>query len=73
MATLSLAQRLVQAEDAYHSLMTGRQAIVVVDQNGERVEFSRASGPQLAAYIQSLKQEIANPGGVTSGPMGVWF
>ena len=74
MATLSLAQRLVQAEDAYHAIMTGRQALVVGDQNGERVEYSRTNAAQLAAYIRTLKTEIANPTATPiTGPMGIWF
>jgi hypothetical protein len=74
MATLSLASRLVQAEDAYHAIMTGRQALVVVDQNGERVEYNRANAFQLAAYIRALKTEIANPTATPiTGPMGIWF
>lgn len=75
MATLSPAQRLVQAEDAYHAIVTGKQVLVVVDQNGERVEYSRANALQLSLYIQTLRREIANPslGSSFGGPMGVVF
>ena len=79
MATLTLAQKLVQAEDAYHRLMIGGQPLVVVDQNGERVEYTRANSAQLRAYILELQRAIASNGSAsngstpTTGPMGVIF
>jgi len=74
MATLTLAQKLVQAEDAYHRLMIGGQPLVVVDQNGERVEYTRANSAQLRAYILELQRAIASNGSTpTTGPMGVIF
>ena len=74
MATLTAAQKLVQAEDAYHRLMIGGQPLVVVDQNGERVEYTRANAAQLRAYILELQRLIASNGTTTaSGPMGVIF
>lgn len=54
-----LATRLAEARAAHHDLMTGRSALVYVDQNGERVEYQRASADRLAAYIRSLEQQIA--------------
>lgn len=53
------AELLVEAEAAYHKLMTGTLARVFVDQNGERVEYVSANASKLAAYIQSLKDIIA--------------
>lgn len=74
MATPTLAQKLVQAEDAYHRLMIGGQPLVVVDQNGERVEYTRANSAQLRAYILELQRLIASNGAtIASGPMGVIF
>lgn len=74
MATLTTQQKLDSAEAAYHDLMTGRSARVVVDQNGERVEFTAANAPRLQAYIESLKEQIS---GLTSsqarGPLAVFF
>lgn len=49
------AQRLAEAKAAYHSLVTGTMARVVVDQNGERVEFTSAKKADLYAYIQELQ------------------
>lgn len=70
----TLAELLVEAEAAYHALMIGQSARVVVDSNGERVEYTAANSAKLEAYIQSLKYKIAN-GGKSSrpGPAGVVF
>lgn len=68
MATVQ--ERLTQAEDAYHQLMLGQSARVVVDQNGERVEYTPANSTKLAAYITELKRQL---GTVTSGPMNVFM
>ena len=68
------AEKLVEAEAAYHDLMLGRSARVVVDSSGERVEFTAANAARLAAYIEELKQQIA--AGSTPrrrGPAGALF
>lgn len=57
----TIAEQLVEAEAAYHSLITGRSARVVIDQNGERVEFVAANRQQLYLYILSLKAQLAAP------------
>jgi len=49
--------KLQAAKDAYDALMTGTQARVVVDQNGERVEFVASNAQRLLAYINSLQAE----------------
>lgn len=71
----TLAEKLVQAEAAYHDLMIGRSARVVVDQNGERVEFTAANASRLAAYIADLKAQIGAASGtrVNRGPLRVFF
>lgn len=61
---------LTQAEQAYHLLMTGKSPRVVVDQNGERVEFTVASSTKLLQYIQRLRNQIA---GTTTAPMRPYF
>jgi hypothetical protein len=69
------AEKLVEAESAYHSLMIGASARVVVDQNGERVEYTAANASRLQAYITSLKNLIADEAGTfrVKGPLGVIF
>lgn len=55
----TLQTRLAAARAAYHRLMTGQSARVVVDQNGERLEFTSVSASGLAAYIADLTAQIA--------------
>lgn len=71
MAALTIQERLLAAECAYHDLMTGRSARVVVDQNGERVEFTAANAGRLQAYIDTLKAELSST--KTRCPLGVYF
>ena len=64
-----LTKRLADAEDAYHNLNVGRSARVVVDQNGERVEFTAANRAGLYNYIMQLKSQLPaeNGGGFCPG------
>ncbi len=70
---------LNDARKAYHALMTGTSPRVVVDQNGERVEFTAANGPKLYAYIQQLEMQLGVPCGQQAqaqtqyGPAGFVF
>jgi hypothetical protein len=61
---LTAAEKLADAKTQYHLLVTGQQAKVYVDQNGERVEFTTANRGALLAYIQKLEREVnsARPG-----------
>ena len=44
-----------EAKSAYHSLLTGTLAQVIVDgQDGTRVEYAKADQARLYAYIQEL-------------------
>jgi len=67
---LTLAEQLADAKAQYHLLVTGQQARVYVDQNGERVEFSAANRGELAKYIQRLENLIASTVS-RSGPMRI--
>lgn len=51
--------KLADARSAYHSLMTGTSARVIVDQNGERVEFTSINRGDLAKYIMALEAQLA--------------
>lgn len=57
-APLTLKQQLADAKKAYHELMLGRSARVVVDRNGERVEFTAARKADLYAYIRELESKV---------------
>lgn len=60
------AEMLAEAEREYHLLRTGQKARVVVDQNGERVEFTAANRADLKAYIDELKAAL----GTSTAPLG---
>lgn len=66
-----LEQRLAEAERSQHLLLTGKSARVLVDQNGERMEFTAINAYRLAAYIQDLKRQLGLL--TTVGPMRAWF
>lgn len=66
-----LNARLIEAEQAYHSIMMGGGVKTVVDQNGERVEYQQTNIRQLSAYILLLKQQLGI--GCGMGPLNVWF
>ena len=70
LSTATLTLYLAEAEAAYHNLVTGKMALVVVDQNGERVEYNRASAPRLLSYIEDLKRQLGT--GVV-GPLQPWI
>lgn len=59
---LTTAQKLAEARDAYHAIMTGQAVSRWVDQNGESVQYSRANVAQLTAYIAQLEAELLHPG-----------
>lgn len=69
----TLAEQLAEAQAAYHDLQTGKAARVVVDQNGERVEFVAANRQALYQYIQQLRAQITPPASTSVGPVGFLF
>lgn len=73
--TKTNAEKLVEAETAYHDLMVNGSVRVVVDQNGERVEYTAVNSAKLLAYIADLRAIIAGQAGlfVPRGPAGVIF
>lgn len=73
MTTLTLAEKLVQAEAAYHSLMIGESVREVVDQNGEKVVYTAANAARLQQYIAELKAQIANTSLSSRQPLRVFF
>lgn len=46
---------------AYQKLMNGRAAEEYVDQNGERVKFTRTDLTKLLAWINWLRQQLGLP------------
>lgn len=70
MATLD--EQIAEAKQAQHDLAIGKSVRVVVDQNGERVEFTAASLSRLDAYIAKLESKKTGSTGA-SGPLGFFF
>lgn len=75
LTTQQMVDNLTDARVQYHDLITGKAPRVVVDQNGERVEFVAANSKQLYLYIQQLEALVGSgtvvP--VTRGPTGFLF
>lgn len=72
---LSTQQKIDEAKAQLHLLVTGQQARVVVDMNGERVEFTAANRQGLVMYIAQLEAELAGKSLSPSAfrPLGFWF
>lgn len=67
-AIIATQALLNDARAKYHALVTGTAARVVVDQNGERVEFAAANRNSLYNYIQQLEGQLATTCGAASTP-----
>lgn len=76
-AIVATKQLLAEARQAYHALMTGTMARVVVDVSGERVEFSPANAQRLYNYIMELERQLAVQSGSSvipnNGPATFFF
>ena len=66
---MTLDEKIAEAEAAMHDLATGKQVRVVVDQSGERIEFTASSAARLRGYVEDLKAQKA--GSTRRGPMGI--
>lgn len=55
-----IRQRLAVAYEQYDKLITGRAPRVLVDQNGERLEYTAANAERLERYIASLEAKLAD-------------
>lgn len=53
-----LKMMLIDALDSLHNLRTGKMARVIVDKNGERVEFTSATQNGLITYINQLRNAM---------------
>lgn len=67
----TLQQWLSEAQIAYHTAMLSGTVTVVVDQNGERIEYGRSNPANLLKYIASLQAQINSLLGVAvvGGPL----
>lgn len=64
-----LRAMLADAEAAYQRLMLGRQPRVIIDANGERVEFTAVSADKLRAYVLDLQRRVGAASGCLGGVM----
>ena len=53
-----LLNRLEEAENALHDLNVTGAIRVVVDQNGERIEYTPTNTVRLSTYINKLKTDL---------------
>lgn len=58
MPVVATQAMLVEAREQYHKLVMGIAPRVVVDQNGERVEFTAANRQSLYNYIAELEKQL---------------
>jgi hypothetical protein len=58
----TLAERLAEAEAAYHDLVIGKAVVEVRDANGQTLRYTQANRAAMAAYIQDLKRQIDSTG-----------
>jgi len=56
---LTTAERLDEAQDALHQLLTGTLAVSVTDQNGERIIYEPANRAALERYVADLTAQLA--------------
>lgn len=61
---------LIDAEAAYHALLTGQAVVEVRAENGDMMKYNQANRSALSAYITSLKNLITPVAG-SSGPMRI--
>lgn len=61
---LTLAERLVEAEAAYHSLALGQSVVEVRDASGDTLRYKSTDKSSLKAYINELKELIAADAGI---------
>lgn len=57
---------------AYHNLLIGKAPKVIVDKNGERVEFTQSNKSDLLDYINALKS-LLDASSVNRAPLTPFF
>lgn len=67
--------QLTEMRADYAALVSGNKARVIVDQNGERVEFTAANAVRLYALIQEAETCLSSGTGIkrANRPMGFFF
>lgn len=70
---LTAQQKLDEANEAKHKLITGKLARVFLDQNGERVEFNKTNLADLDAYIRQLESVVSPTLAALKAPRPIGF
>ncbi len=70
-----LRTRLIEAEGAYHRLITGDREVEVEFSDGRRNKYSETTASDLKRYIDELRAQIAQQSSTLSvhGPVGFLF
>lgn len=68
MAELTTAQKLAEAKQARHEILTGKAVTRFIDQNGESVQYQMANVGRLESYIAELEALLA-PTAPYRGPL----
>ena len=68
-------EMLDEARAAYFRISTGQSVAVVIDQNGERIEFQKGNLTALADLIRKMEMEMEMAVGTTSAyrPLRTFF
>ena len=55
---MATQQQLDEARSAYHALLTGK-AVVSIQKNGRKVDYTPANRAELQRYISQLESELS--------------
>jgi hypothetical protein len=58
-------ERLDEAEQARHELLTGKSAVSISSSSGKSVSYEKANLAALESYIVGLRQKLGLPSGVS--------
>ena len=73
MPALTAQQRLDEARNALHELMTGTAAVEIRDSDGSSIRYTRADATRLRGYIKELEAEVAGSTADKRHPMRLTF
>ena len=69
---VKIQQLLQEAQDAYHSLITGTKA-VTIERNGRKVTYTTTNLRDLRLYIQDLQGNLTSTSSRTRTPARMVF
>lgn len=65
----AMQAKIADLRQSYEDLLSGRKARVLVDQNGERIEFNAGNPRALLTYIQGIESEYKDVCGIARKPL----